>query len=146
MDTISAGTSRYPRRSGTLRLTDVRPVAFRWRAVTWRNVGDWDVATFGAIARLDPDGGEHFNFPQTYTLKRGVRMGTTPTPTLAVETLAMNVLAPFMSDAQSASARNRLRHLARLFAEEVLAHAAGSDWRISREAVRSWLAANAGGG
>lgn len=145
MDTISAGTSRYLRRSGTGRLADVTPMAFRWRAVTWRNVADWDVATFGAIARLDPEGREHFNFPQTYTLKRGVRMGTTPTLTLAVETLAMNVLAPFVSDAASASARHRLRHLSRLFAEDVLLLVAGSDWRISREAVRSWIAANEGG-
>lgn len=144
MDTISAGTSRDLRRTASARPNGVRRAAFRWQAVTWRNVADWDLATFGAIARLDPEGREHFNFPQTYTLKRGVRMGTTPTRTLAAETLAMNLLAPFVVDTDGTLRRAHLRALARVFAEQVLAEAAGVDWRISREAVQSWLAAHDG--
>jgi hypothetical protein len=144
METISAGTSRHLRRTGSRRSIGPRRPSFHWRAVTWRNVADWDLATFGAISRLDPEGREHFNFPQTYTLKRGVRMGTTPTLTLAAETLAMNLLAPFVIDADGPVRRARLRALARVFAEQVLADAAGSDWRISRDAVRAWLASNAG--
>lgn len=137
MVTTATDTARYLRRTAAMRRE-----SFQWDDVTWRNVGDWDLATFGAIARLDPDGREYFNFPQTLTLKRGVRMGTTPTLTLAVETLAVNVLAPFVADAFSDTRRSRLRVLARAFAEEVLAHAAGSEWRMSRDAIRSWLASN----
>lgn len=138
MVTIATDTARYVRRTAA-----ARRGTFRWRAVTWRNVADWDLATFGAIARIDPEGREHFNFPQTYTLKHGVRMGTTPTLALAVETLAVNVLAPFVMDARCGARGGRLRALARFFAADVLVHAAGSEWRISPDVVRAWLAAQA---
>ncbi|MDX2086327.1 MAG: hypothetical protein SFX73_00700 [Kofleriaceae bacterium] len=138
MDTIATDTAPYVRRAAA-----VRRASFTWRSITWRNVADWDLATFGAIARLDPEGREHFNFPQTHTLKRGVRMGTTPTMTLALETLAVNVLAPFVDEASRDARRGRLRALARVFAGEVLTGAAGSEWRISRDAVCAWLASQA---
>lgn len=115
-------------------------------SITWRNVSRWDFQTYGAIARIDPRGCEHFNFPQQFSSRRSVRMGTSPYLTPAMETLAMNILAPFVLDPArqgTVAEQEQLRDLASKFAGEVLACVAGTDWQISRTALLGWIAEHA---
>lgn len=143
MQALSTARARDP---GSVRARRRTAAEDRVLSITWRNVSRWDFQTYGAIARIDPRGCEHFNFPQQFAGRRSVRMGTSPYLTPAMEALAMNILAPFVLDPShqgTVAEQQQLQDLARKFAGEVLASVAGTDWQISRTALLGWVAEHA---
>lgn len=94
---------------------------------------------------VDRAGRQHFNFAQQVWLQPGVDMAVTGVVTVALETLALNVLAHVMRECDLATALGiapcRAARLTRQFCLECLLTAGQSGWKIPRETVRSWLLA-----
>lgn len=94
---------------------------------------------------VDRIGRQHFNFTQQVWLQPGVNMAVTGIITVALETLAVNLLTLVIRErdhsAMLEGASQRVVQLARRFCSECLLTAGQSGWRIPRETVRSWLLA-----
>ena len=96
--------------------------------------------------RLDADGRQHFNFSQRIWLRPRLAMAMTPVFTLALETLAVNLLALATRERDSrapldVASSNGLR-LARMFCEQCLLTADAEGWVMPRTTVRSWVGAH----
>jgi hypothetical protein len=95
--------------------------------------------------RLDGDGRQHFNFEQRVWLRRQVPMAVTPVLTVALETLAVNLLSLAVLGREGhasidVTSTQGLR-LARLFCEQCLLTANADGWVMPRASVRAWIAA-----
>jgi hypothetical protein len=95
---------------------------------------------------LDASGCQHFNFQQTMWRKPSVQMAVTPVMTIALETLALNLLTHVTDGCGD---RGRLRvaskgllRLARRFSTECLLTACPEGWVIPRSTIEEWLASN----
>jgi len=93
---------------------------------------------------LDSRGCQHFNFQQTLWRKPAVQMAVTPVMTMALETLALNLLTQIID---GCSDRGRLRvaskellRLAKRFSAECLLTACPEGWVIPRSTIEEWLA------
>jgi hypothetical protein len=95
---------------------------------------------------VDSNGRQHFNFVQHVWLQPQVEMAVTPVPTVALETLAVNLLTEVIRERDYAAAvgitSRRVMQLASIFCDECLLTARGNGWVIPRASVRSWIAAH----
>ncbi len=96
---------------------------------------------------VDATGRQHFNFVQQVWLRPQVEMAVTAVMTLALETLAVNLLTQVtrrrdQSAAVGLTSKAALQ-LAPRFCRECLLTAQANGWVIPRASVRSWLAAHA---
>jgi hypothetical protein len=95
---------------------------------------------------VDSNGRQHFNFVQRVWLQPQVEMAVTPVPTVALETLAVNLLTEVTRERDYAAVvgitSRRVMQLASRFCEECLLTAHGNGWVIPRASVKSWIAAH----
>ena len=95
---------------------------------------------------VDANGRQHFNFVQQVWLQSQVEMAITPVPTVALETLAVNLLTEVTRDRDYAAVvgttSRRVMQLALAFCDECLLTARGNGWVIPRASVKSWMAAH----
>jgi hypothetical protein len=95
---------------------------------------------------VDATGRQHFNFVQQIWLRPQVEMAVTPVMTVALETLAVNLLSEVTRRRDCAAAvgltSRRVIQLAPRFCQECLLTAQANGWVIPRASVRSWLAAH----
>ncbi|MGA8708638.1 MAG: hypothetical protein WB646_16820 [Steroidobacteraceae bacterium] len=94
---------------------------------------------------VDRQGVQHFNFIQQIWLQPQVEMAVTAVMTLALETLAVNLLTQVTRErdflAPVGITSRRVMQLAGRFCEQCLLTARQDGWRIPRATVKSWLAA-----
>jgi hypothetical protein len=95
---------------------------------------------------VDSSGRQHFNFVQRVWLQPQVEMAVTPVPTVALETLAVNLLTEVMRERDyvavvGITSRHAMQ-LASVFCDECLLTAHGNGWVIPRASVKSWIAAH----
>ena len=95
---------------------------------------------------VDSNGRQHFNFVQHVWLQPQIEMAVTPVPTVALETLAVNLLTEVTRERDYVAAvgvtSRRVMLLASTFCDECLLTAQGNGWVIPRASVKSWLAAH----
>ena len=95
---------------------------------------------------VDSNGRQHFNFPQRIWLEARVEMAVTPVPTVALETLAVNLLTEVTRERDYVAAvgvtSRRVMQMAATFCDECLLTARGNGWVIPRASVKSWIAAH----
>ena len=95
---------------------------------------------------VDSNGRQHFNFVQRVWLQAQVEMAVTPVPTVALETLAVNLLTEVTRERDYAAVvgitSRRVMQLASMFCDECLLTARGNGWVIPRASVKSWIAAH----
>jgi hypothetical protein len=96
---------------------------------------------------VDAQGRQHFNFAQRVWLRASVDMAVTPVLTMALETLAVNLLTHMTrrhdcSAAVGVTSRRVLR-LAPLFCSECLLTARAEGWVMPRATIREWLISHA---
>jgi len=94
--------------------------------------------------RLDSSGRQHFNFRQCIWLQPQVAMAMTPVVTIALRTLAANLLSLALRDHEHAVAGSDnplIATLARRFCEQCLLTAGAGGWVIPRASIRAWVAA-----
>lgn len=94
---------------------------------------------------LDRHGVAHFSFEQRIWIERTVAMAFTPVRTLALDTLALNLLAlagalPGPNAARGVGLRAQ-RRLVERFCEECLLGAPAAGWVLPGPAIRAWLRA-----
>lgn len=96
---------------------------------------------------VDPQGLQHFNFIQQVWLQPQVEMAVTAVMTLALETLAVNLLTEVTGErdfpAPVGITSRRVMQLAPRFCEQCLLTAQRGGWKIPRATVKSWLASQA---
>ena len=96
---------------------------------------------------VDSTGRQHFNFVQQIWLLPQVEMAVTPVMTVALETLAVNLLTLVSRRRDQPAAvgvtSKTVLELAPRFCKECLMTALPDGWVIPRASVRSWLAAHA---
>lgn len=94
---------------------------------------------------VDSSGRQHFNFVQRVWLQLQVEMAVTPVPTLALETLAVNLLTEVTRERDYVAVvgvtSRRVMQMAPMFCDECLLTAHGNGWVIPRASVKSWIAA-----
>jgi hypothetical protein len=94
---------------------------------------------------VDSSGRQHFNFVQRVWLQLQIEMAVTPVPTVALETLAVNLLTEVTRERDYVAAvgitSRRVIQLASAFVDECLLTAHGNGWVIPRASVKSWMAA-----
>jgi hypothetical protein len=94
---------------------------------------------------VDMRGVQHFNFIQRVWLQPQVEMAVTAIMTLALETLAVNLLTEVTRERNClvpvGITSRRVIQLAPRFCEQCLLTAHRDGWRIPRATVKSWLAA-----
>jgi hypothetical protein len=94
---------------------------------------------------VDGRGAQHFNFIQQIWLHPQVEMAVTAIMTVALETLAVNLLTQVTRErdflAPVGITSRRVMQLAPRFCEECLMTAQRDGWKIPRATVKSWLAA-----
>lgn len=93
---------------------------------------------------VDARGHQHFNFEQRVWLDRSVQMAVTPVMTIALETLALNLLAHSAGECAggtrvAAASRSPVK-LARRFCAQCLLTAHPAGWVIPRATIEAWLA------
>lgn len=92
---------------------------------------------------MDAEGRQHFNFIQRLWIRSQVDMAVTPVMTVALQTLAINLLAhvthPESRACASALASNRMHELAHRFCLECLLTARSDGWVMPRASVAAWL-------
>jgi hypothetical protein len=88
---------------------------------------------------VDHNGRQHFNFIQQFWIHPCVSMAFTDTPTKALETLALNVLA-LACRPLSVSNDAAAYQLVRTFCDECLLGAPREAWVIPRTTVVEWIA------
>ena len=95
---------------------------------------------------VDSNGRQHFNFVQHVWLQPRVEMAVTPVLTVALETLAVNLLTEVTKERDYVAAvgitSRRAMQLAPTFCDECLLTAHGNGWVIPRASVKSWVAAH----
>jgi hypothetical protein len=93
---------------------------------------------------VDFRGRQHFNFEQKIWLKPSVQMAVTPVVTLALQTLAINLLARTVRECDDKTivviTFKRLLKLAKRFCAECLLTASPAGWVIPRSSIEGWLA------
>ena len=92
---------------------------------------------------VDFRGRQHFNFEQKIWLKPSVQMAVTPVVTLALQTLAINLLARTVRECDDKTiviTFKRLLRLAKRFCAECLLTASPAGWVIPRSSIEGWLA------
>ena len=92
---------------------------------------------------VDFRGRQHFNFEQKIWLKPSVQMAVTPVVTLALQTLAINLLARTVRECDDKTILitfKRLLRLAKRFCAECLLTASPAGWVIPRSSIEGWLA------
>jgi hypothetical protein len=98
---------------------------------------------------VDSTGRQHFNFVQQIWLRPQIEMAVTPVLTVALETLAVNLLTEVTRRRDYTVAigqtSRRVMQLAPRFCHECLLTAQADGWVIPRASVRSWLAAHSRG-
>jgi hypothetical protein len=109
----------------------------------WDSLDPLTFRALGAIARRAPDGSPYFNFPQTIWLYPKTSMNWSPRLTRHVETLAVNLLAPWISARRQRSMGLTPEQLAivvsRAFAREFLCTMPADGGCIPREVIQEWL-------
>jgi hypothetical protein len=92
---------------------------------------------------VDRRGRQHFNFVQQVWLRAEVEMAVTPVMTVALETLAINLLTQVTRRRDYAAAVGTTSRcvvkLAHRFCAECLLTARADGWVMPRPAVRAWL-------
>ena len=92
---------------------------------------------------VDASGRQHFNFVQQIWLRAQVEMAVTPVMTVALETLAVNLLSYVARERDYSTAvgvtSRRVMKLARRFCEECLLTARADGWVVPRATLRDWL-------
>ncbi len=91
--------------------------------------------------RLDGTGRQHFNFRQRLWLQPRVAMAVTPVITIALETLAANLLSLALNGTGDGSCDRLALKLARRFCEQCLLTADPDGWLIPCASIRAWVAA-----
>lgn len=98
---------------------------------------------------LDTQGRQHFNFAQQIWLRPRVAMAVTPVMTIALETLAINLLTHLTRERDCPVAvgvtSRRVLKLARLFCKDCLLTARAEGWVMPRASLREWLSSQARG-
>jgi hypothetical protein len=93
---------------------------------------------------LDSRGCQHFNFEQRIWLKPSVQMAVTPVMTMALETLALNLLTHIFDGCGDTGrlhvASKDLLRFAKRFSTECLLTACPEGWVIPRNTIEEWLA------
>jgi hypothetical protein len=93
---------------------------------------------------VDFRGRQHFNFEQKIWLKPSVQMAVTPVMTLALQTLAINLLARTVRECNDKTivviTFKRLLRMAKRFCAECLLTASPAGWVIPRSSIEGWLA------
>ena len=93
---------------------------------------------------VDANGRQHFNFVQQIWLRAQVEMAMTSVPTLALETLAVNLLTLATRERDCVAlvgvTSRRALQSAQRFCAEILLSAGASGWVMPRAVVRTWLA------
>jgi len=92
---------------------------------------------------VDRNGCQHFNFPQRIWLDPTIAMAVTPVQTIALETLAINLLT-FMTRERDYRAgvgvtSQRAIALAREFCADCLLGAPVEAWELPRASIKAWL-------
>jgi hypothetical protein len=109
----------------------------------WDNLDPVTFPVLGAIIRRAPDGSPRFNFPQTIWLYPKISMNWSERLTRQTETLAVNLLAPWMSTQRqrmSGLSAERLAIVASCeFAQEVLCSMPTDGGFIPREVIQEWI-------
>ena len=127
-----------PRRSGR--------IACRSRSSSARRAEDLPPADLKFRYFVDSNGRQHFNFVQHVWLQPQVEMAVTPVLTLALETLAVNLLTEVTRERDYVAVvgitSRRVLQLAVTFCNECLLTAHGSGWVIPRASVKSWMTAH----
>jgi hypothetical protein len=94
---------------------------------------------------VDANGRQHFNFIQQIWLRPQVEMAMTAAMTVALETLAVNLLTQITRDRDCPTVvgvtSKRVMRLARQFCIDCLLSAHPDGWLMPRTAVKSWFAA-----
>ena len=92
---------------------------------------------------VDHEGRQRFNFRQRIWLSPSVKMGVTPVMTLALETLAINLLTRMTRQRDYPAAigvtSRSMARLARQFCAECLLTAGAAGWVMPRSAIKAWL-------
>ena len=92
---------------------------------------------------VDASGRQHFNFTQQIWLRVQVEMAMTPVMTVALETLAVNLLTQVARERDHLAVvgvtSKRVMRLARRFCMECLLTARADGWVMPRAALRDWL-------
>ena len=95
---------------------------------------------------VDSSGRQHFNFVQRVWLQPQLEMAVTPVPTVALETLAVNLLTEVTRERDYVAVvgvtSRRVMQLASKFCDECLLSAHGNGWVIPRASVKSWVASH----
>jgi hypothetical protein len=95
---------------------------------------------------VDSSGRQHFNFVQRVWLQPQLEMAVTPVPTVALETLAVNLLTEVTRERDYVAVvgvtSKRVMQLASKFCDECLLSAHGNGWVIPRASVKSWVASH----
>jgi hypothetical protein len=86
---------------------------------------------------VDRSGCQHFNFPQRIWLDPTIPMAVTPVQTLALETLAINLLTAVGVTSQRALV------LSGAFCADCLLGAPVEAWELPRASIRAWLDSHA---
>jgi hypothetical protein len=92
---------------------------------------------------VDSRGCQHFNFEQRIWRNPSVQMAVTPVMTIALETLALNLLAHIRGEpddrARVGVTSKGLVRLARRFCAQCLLTASPAGWEIPRCTIEAWL-------
>lgn len=109
----------------------------------WDNLDPVTFRVLGAIARRAPDRSPRFNFPQTIWLYPKTSMSWSARLTRHVETLAVNMLAPWISAHRQRATGLTAEQLAivasREFAREFLCTMPADGGFIPREVIQEWI-------
>jgi hypothetical protein len=109
----------------------------------WNNLDPMTFRVLGAISRRAPDGSPRFNFPQTIWLYPKISMNWSERLTRQVETLAINLLTPWMSARRQRMSGLSAEQLAivasREFARELLCSMPADGGFIPREVIQEWI-------
>lgn len=96
---------------------------------------------------VDARGRQHFNFRQRIWLHPSVAMAVTPVMTVALETLAVNLLTRLTRERDCHAAvgltSRRMLRLAPRFCAECLLGGQPGGWVMPRAALRAWLSSHA---
>jgi len=92
---------------------------------------------------VDRSGCQHFNFPQRIWLDPTIAMAVTPVQTIALETLAINLLTFLTRErdyrASIGVTSQRAIALAREFCADCLLGAPAEAWELPRASIKAWL-------
>jgi hypothetical protein len=95
---------------------------------------------------VDNEGRQRFSFRQRIWLSPSVKMAVTPVMTIALETLAINLLTPMTRERDYPAAvgvtSRSVARLASRFCTECLLTAGPAGWVMPRSTIKAWLASH----